>query len=224
MKRYIALFLVICGMSWWMHVQAEPVRYYTTPVFYGKFTPKLAHCTVDAPARYGFCGWPLYAEEGEVGVTGPDGKPEGVFTRLYDEVVCLDDICETNYSEPRGSIDSKGVTYWYVPKGFYLATLSGKVTAIKYGNGPLARNYPIRDVVLPAGTTDWPDGEFIPVEDDQTYRVWCNEALECSYMSRVMEYSELKQYIPPVLTTRCDSLFCYDDRTRIVGTNPKSPY
>uniref|UniRef100_A0AB39CDB2 Uncharacterized protein n=1 Tax=Pseudomonas phage RVTF4 TaxID=3236931 RepID=A0AB39CDB2_9VIRU len=222
--RYLGLAMIMLGLVIiTANAHAEPVRYYSTPVFYGKYTPKIAHCTVDVPARYGFCGWPLYAEEGEVGVTGTNG-PEGVFTRLYDEVICLGDICETNYSEPRGSIESEGVTYWYVPKGFYLATIAGKVTAVKYGNGPLARNYPIRDVIIPKGSTDWPDGQFIPVEDDKTYRVWCNEARECSYMSRVMEYSKLKQYIPPVLTIKCDSLFCYDDRDRIVGTNPKTPY
>lgn len=202
---------------------ADPVRYYTTPVFYGKFVPKVAPCTVNIPTRYGFCGWANYPEEGEVG-TIHDGIKAGVFLRLYDEVVCIDDICETNYDEPRGSIDSKGVTYWYIPKGFYLATIAGKATAVKYGNGPLKRNYPIRDVIIPDGSTDWPDGEFIPVEDDQTYRVFCNVARECSYMGRVMEYPELKRYVKPVLTTRCDSLFCYDDWERIVGTNPKTPY
>lgn len=202
--------------------KADPVNYYSVPVYYSKFVPKLATCTVDIPARYGFCGWANYPEEGEIGVT-QNGKTEGWFVRLYDEVVCIGGHCETNYSEYRGEISDPGVTYWYVPKGFYLAEIAGKTTAIKYGNGPRASVFPIRNVQILPEYVDYPDGQYIPVEKDSGYQVFCNPAKECSYLGRVFNYADLKQYIPPVLTTRCDPLFCYTD-DRIVGLNPKSPF
>lgn len=228
MLKFLKVFTLACivllGYGIFQAVHADPLRYYGTPVFYGKFTPKVAHCTFDLPSKYGFCGWKEYPDYGVVGMSTMSGKKKGLQVVLYDEVICDDVLCQTNYSEPRGKIDSKGVSYWYIPKGFYLASINGIPTAVKYGNGPLTQSYPIRDVILPAKTTDYPDGAFIPVDNDDTYRVFCNPARECSYMGQVMEYPELKQYVAPVLTTRCNDLFCYNDRDQIVGTNPKTPY
>lgn len=222
--RWLAIALGLCCLVILAaNAKAEPMRYLGVPVFYSKFVPKIAPCTINIPANYAFCGWANYPEEGEVGVTTASGKKEGWNIRLYDEVVCISGMCDTNYGEGRGSVLEPGVTYWYIPKGFYLTTLAGKTTAVKYGNGPEAKTFPIRDVVeLPAEYNDQPDGTFEPVREG-TYHVTCNPAKECNYLGRVFNYADLKQYIPPVLSTYCDLLFCYNPQQQIVGTNPKAP-
>jgi len=221
--RVLALIamLFICAVSY----AAEPLRYVGVPVFYSKFVPKLAHCTYNEKVQYGFCGWANYPEEGEVGVTTTSGDVTEAFNvRLYDEVVCIGTICQTNYGESRGYTESNEVSYWYIPKGFYLATLSGETTAVKYGNGPRASSYPIRGVKILPEYNDVPDGEYIPEEQAEgVYYVHCNPALDCEYMGRVMPFTELKRYISTVMTVNCDKFFCYNPEQQIVGINPKTP-
>jgi hypothetical protein len=219
--RLIALLVLLFSFG----VQAaEPLRYVGVPVFYSKFVPKLAPCTFNPGSSYGFCGWMLYPEEGEVGVATMDNKvKEAFFIRLYDEVVCVNAVCATNYGEPRGAIDGKGTSYWYVPKGFYLVKLAGAINAVKYGNGPLADKYPIRAVKILPEYNDMPDGKYVPEDEDSlSYDVWCNAGNECSYMGRIMTFTDLRKYIPPRMTLYCDKRFCFNEDQRIAGINPKS--
>lgn len=218
-----ALVLVAMLMMSWF-AQAEPLRYVGVPVFYSKYLPKVAPCTYDDKSRYGFCGWANYPEEGEVGVTTMSGGvKESFITRLYDEVVCVGQICTSNYGEGRGSTESNEVTYWYIPKGFYLTTLSGVITAVKFGNGPRASSYPIRDVKILPEYNDVPDGEYIPEShESDVYNVHCNPAMECEYLGRPMSFTDLKRYIPPVMTTNCGEAFCYNADGAVVGINKKA--
>lgn len=216
--RYLILLLVLISGF----VNADPLRFLGIPVYYSKYVPKIAHCVYTETARYGYCGWTQYPEEGTVGVITKDGtQRKGFHVRLYDEITCIKGKCVSNYGEDRGDIPDINTTYWYIPKGFYLTELSGSVTAVKYGNGPGQKKYPIRDIKLMSELDEQPDGYFIPEANDNTYSVYCNEAKECTYMGRVFKYEELKEYIPNVLTTDCDSLFCYSPGKRVVGINPK---
>lgn len=219
-----ALVLVAMLMMSWF-AQAEPLRYVGVPVFYSKYLPKVAPCTYDDKSRYGFCGWANYPEEGEVGVTTQSGDvTEAFFVRLYDEVVCIGQICQTNYGQARGYTDEPldTVSYWYVPKGFYLAPIAGVITAVKFGNGPRALSYPIRGVKILPEYDDRPDGEYIPEEkESDVYNVYCNPALDCEYMGRVFTFEQLRKYIPAIMTTDCGKLFCHNKEGDVVGINPK---
>lgn len=220
--KYIALFLVMLFAS--ITQAAEPLRWVGVPVFYSKFVPKLAPCTYNAETQYGFCGWPNYPEEGELGVaTMDDTTKEAFVVRLYDEVLCVADKCASSYGEPRGSLPTTKPQYWYIPKGFYLTELNGAPTAVKYGNGPLQREYPIRAVKQLPAYPDVPDGVSIPESQDAlTYDVWCNVGLECSYMGRVFTYTELERLIPKRLTHNCNGVFCFTPEGRVAGLDPKA--
>lgn len=221
MYRLIALLVMLFSFG----VQAtEPLRYVGIPVFYSKFTPKVAPCTYNPITKYGFCGWMFYPEEGEVGVTTMSGDiKESFFIRLYDEVLCDPEKCATNFDEPRGELIGIKTSYWYIPKGFYLTRILGQITAVKYGNGPLADKYPIRAVKILPEYNDMPDGKYVPEDEDSlTYDVWCNAANECSYMGRIMPYTDLRKYIPPRMTLYCDNRFCFNEDQRVAGINPKS--
>lgn len=221
MYRLIALLVLLFSFG----VQAtEPLRYVGVPVFYSKFVPKIAPCTYSKEASFGFCGWALYPEEGEIGVTTMDAKvKEAFFVRLYDEVLCIDGKCATNYTEPRGEFEDTGTAYWYIPKGFYLTKLNGQITAVKYGNGAQANKYPIRAVKILPEYNDMPDGVYVPEDQDNlTYEVWCNAGDDCSYMGRVMSFTDLRNYIPNRMTLYCDNRFCYNEDQRVAGINPKS--
>jgi hypothetical protein len=204
-------------------VQAEPMRYLGLPVFYSQFTPKVAHCVEDAESKYNVCGWAKYPELGKLGITTTREQPyrEGYTVELMDAVLCIEGRCATNFNELRGSISKRETGYWYIPKGFYLTDIGGKATAVKYGNGPLASTYPIRNVVLLPGET--PDGLFVPEDQERlVYSVTCNIADECSYLSRVMTLTELTKYIPKRLSTICDLQLCYDPAGKVIGLNPKA--
>lgn len=203
---------------------AEPLRWVGVPVFYSKFVPKIAPCTYDADAQYGFCGWKNYPEDGEIGVATMTGDvKESYKFRLYDEVLCVAGKCATSFGEPRGALPEDQAQYWYIPKGFYLTTLNGVTTAVKYGNGPLGNKYPIRAVKELPAYPDVPDGISVPeAQDALVYDVWCNVAQECSYMGREFSYKELSRLIPKRLTTNCDSAFCFTPEGRVAGLNPKA--
>lgn len=222
MRIIITLLLMAIGTI--THA-ADPLRWVGVPVFYSKYLPKVAPCTYTDEARYGFCGWKLYPEDGQIGVTSVEDHPSKVsFTyKLYDEVVCIDGVCKTNYGEPRGRLESTKTTYWYIPLGFYLFEYDGAIRAVKYGNGPLARTYPIRAVKLLPEYAELPDGEYIPMEEDwDVYDVWCNDANECSYMGRVMLFDNLRNWIPKRLSFKCDGRFCYHENGRVAGIDPKA--
>lgn len=223
MYRLIALLVLLFSFS----VQAaEPLRYVGVPVFYSKFVPKIAPCTFEKNASFGFCGWALYPEEGEIGVATMQGDvKDAFFVRLYDEVLCIEGKCATNYGEPRGKFEDKGTGYWYIPKGFYLTKLNDQITAVKYGNGPQANQYPIRAIKVLPEYNDMPDGVYVPEDKDSlSYDVWCNAGNECSYMGRVMSFTDLKKYIPNRMTLYCTDHFCYTPEDRVAGINPKTSY
>lgn len=220
----LVLFLSLLMCAFVTHA-AEPLRYVGVPVFYSKFLPKLAPCVYTEEARYGFCGWRNYPEDGQLGVTSVEDQPsKAAYTyKLYDEVVCINGVCKTNYGEPRGAIELQKTTYWYIPLGFYLTEFNGAIRAIKYGNGPLADKYPIRAVKLLPEYDELPDGVYVPMEEDwDVYDVWCNAADECSYMGRVMLFDKLRNWIPKRLSYNCDGRFCYHENGRVVGIDPKS--
>lgn len=220
--KYLTLFFIMLFAS--ITQAAEPLRWVGVPVFYSKFIPKVAQCEYTTEARYGFCGWALYPEEGELGVTSFDGQVKEAFlVRFYDEITCVKGKCESNYGEPRGQSSNLTTSYWYIPKGFYLTELNGIATAVKYGNGPQASKYPIRAVKILPEYNDYPDGQYVPEESERLlYDVWCNDGNMCSYMGRELTFNNLRKYIPARLTTRCNNQFCYNEQNRVAGINPKS--
>lgn len=202
----------------------EPQRWVGTPVFYSKFVPKEVTCEYQKAARQGTCGIKGYSETGTVGLTTAEVEPkiEAVQVRLYMEITCVEGKCKTPYGEPAGIVDTQQTSYWTVPTGFYLYPVDGKVKAYKAGNGPLAKDYPIRSVWILPEYNDMPDGYFIPEDKERlTFNVWCNDGNECSYMGKEINYAQLNRYVPKRLSTMCDIRFCYDTNKLIVGLNPK---
>lgn len=217
----VALVVVACRIE---GVHAEPIQYYGTPVFYGKFAPDRYKCVYVEDKRYGYCGALGLVEEGEVGFTGPNDSNKGVgyVIRLYGEVVCNNGNCTSNYGEPLGQIAKADTSYWYIPTGYYLADVKGEYYAFKHGHGPLAHDFPMKNVKVLPGYDDPVDGVQEHFKHDYVrYAVYCNESLECSYMGRVMLASQLVDYIPKVMTTTCNKLFCYNPDLTIAGLNPR---
>lgn len=204
--------------------QANPLQYFGTPIYYSKFVPNDFDCVYDANASFGFCGNARYDEEATVGYTQATDptKGEGVPVRLFTEVVCLDTICATNYGEPYGSSVERGITYWYVPVGFYMDASSTKTRVYKHGTGPQADYFLMKNIKSVSGYQDPPVGKVQKSKDTlNRYDVYCNPADECSYMGRVMLASQLQQYIPKVMTTNCNGKFCYNSDLTIAGLNPR---
>lgn len=205
-------------------VNAAPLQYFGTPIYYSKFVPNEFECVYVANASFGFCGDARYYEEATVGYTKATdpNKGEGVPVRLFTEVVCLEKICATNYNEPYGSSFEGGVTYWYVPVGFYMDNSSGKTKVYKHGTGPRAEFFLMKNIKTVPGYQDPPVGKVQKPKDTlDRYDVYCNPADECSYMGRVMLASQLQQYIPKVMTTNCNGKFCYNPDLTIAGLNPR---
>lgn len=221
MRLILALLVMLVSIT---TQAADPLRWVGVPVFYSKYLPKVAPCTFAPEARYGFCGWRNYPEDGQIGVTSVEDIPaKAAFSfKLYDEIVCVNGECKTNYGEPRGSITAKETSYWYIPLGFYLYDGETGTRAYKYGNGPLANTYPIRGVLMLAKYPEEPDGVYVPIDKDwDVYDVWCNASDECSYMGRVMMFDKLRTWIPKRLSFKCDARFCYHEDGRVAGINPK---
>lgn len=219
--KYVIALLIFCST---MVFGTEPQRWVGTPVFYSKYVPKVVDCEYNNSVSYGFCGVHNYPELGKMGLTTLEHNtpPEVLDVRLYTEVTCVLGQCNTQFGEPVGNIDTQGTSYWTVPTGFYLITVNRKTVAYKYGNGPLAKNYPIRGVQLIQGY-DQPDGYYIPEEAERlTFNVHCNVSDECSYMGKVINYADLNKYVPKRLSTQCDVRFCYDTHQLIVGLNPRN--
>lgn len=222
MKRFLLalLFFPLLALA-----DAQPEYWVGTPLYYSKYVPKIAPCSYDIDTATGTCGWAKYPDQAVAGTTTLSEDPtKKVYNiRLTTEVTCIEGICKTQYGEPRGVFADDGVSYWTLPVGFYLDKLNNQVTAIKDGNGPLAKQYPIRDVVVVDPVGDPPDGEYVRVSSsEQGYAVYCNNAGECSYQGREITYADLRASIPPVLSTHCDDFLCYNEDGRTVGLNPKS--
>lgn len=204
--------------------QAAPVQYFGTPIFYSKFTANEFDCVYASNASFGFCADARYYEEATVGYTQKNdpNKGEGVPVRLFTEVVCLDTICSTNYGEIYGTSVERGVTYWYVPVGFYMDASTGRTRVYKHGTGPRADYFLMKGIKLIPGSADQPVGKVAKPKDDiARYDVYCNAALECSYMGLLLNASNLSKYIPKVMTYNCGEVFCYNDDRSIAGLNPK---
>lgn len=217
----ISLVIVACRIE---GVNAAPLQYFGTPVFYGKFAPDQYTCTYNTEHRYGYCGALGLVEEGVVGFTDPKDPNKGVgyLMRLYGEIVCTNGNCTSNYGEPLGQIASSDTSYWYIPTGYYLANLGDKYVAFKHGHGPLAHDFPMKNVKVLPGYDDPATGVSEHFKDTrERYDVYCNASLECSYMGRVMLASQLIDYIPKVMTTSCSMLFCYHPDLTIAGLNPR---
>lgn len=206
-------------------VKAEPLQYYGTPVFYGKFMPDTVDCIYNEKHRYGYCGVEPPVEEGEVGYTvpGQPGKGIGQVIRLYGEVVCTDFHCASNYGEPLGIVEAKGTSYWYVPTGFYISNHTGVYKAYKHGTGPYAHDFPKKNIKVIPELNDLPRGIIQEYKDTlERYDVYCNDGGDCSYLNRVMTIEQLAEYVPKVMTTRCGPTFCYHPDDTIAGLNPRS--
>lgn len=203
----------------------EPQRWVGVPLFYTTMVPKVADCTYDETATYGHCGWKGYPEEATVGLTTVSESPviEVINTRLYTEVTCVKGVCKTQFGQPVGEVTDKGVSYWTLPTGFYLTELNGKITAVKFGNGPKAKTYPIRDVLLLPEYKELPDGFYIPEETERlAFDAYCNPGNECSYMGKVINYASLNKYVPKRRSMDCDEQFCYINDNEVIGLNPRS--
>lgn len=205
--------------------KAEPIQYYGTPFFYSKFVADSFDCVYTERVSYGFCGDIKYPEEGVVGYTikGEPDQGEGAVIRFFQEVICLDGICETNFGERVGSTDVMGTSYWYIPVGFYMDIVNGKTRVFKHGTGPSGSKYQMRNIKDLPEYEDPPRGLVLKYKDTvDRYDVYCNQADECSYMGRIMLASQLHNFIPNVLTHNCSSRFCYNQDGTIAGLNPRA--
>lgn len=211
-----------CAVLNYVHA-AEPERWAGTPVFYTVYTPKVVDCDFDKKSAQGGCYISGYPEQGFVGITHL-GEAGGIAQpmRLYTEVTCDMGHCFTQFGEPAGHISGNNTQYWTIPVGYYLDDSAGTLQAWKHGNGPKATTYPIRDVQLISGDHK-PDGNFTSeAQDNLSYKVYCNEGGDCSYMGKVINYAQLHQYVPKRLTMQCDVRFCYDRDMSIAGLNPRT--
>lgn len=217
----VAVVIISCRIE---GVHAAPIQYLGTPVFYGKYAPDQVRCVYNQGARYGFCGDIRDPEEGEVGLTNPS-EPDrgvGVMTRLFTEVTCVAGKCASNYGEPLGQMTNAETSYWYIPTGYYLGNLGQNVLAYRQGTGPMANEFPMAPVKVLDALQDPPRGVVKRYNDQlERYNVYCNDALECSYMGRVMLASQLDQYIPKVMTYNCGTVFCYHADKTVAGLNPR---
>lgn len=222
MRRFFLALLLFPLVCW---ADVQPEYWVGTPLYYSKYVPKVAPCSYDIDTATGACGWAKYPDQAVAGTTTLSVEAvKKVYTiRLTTEITCIDGECKTRYGEYRGTHLGAGVSYWSIPVGFYLHQLNGQVVAIKDGNGPLAKQFPIRDVVVTDPVGDVPDGEYVAVgSSEQGYSVYCTSWGECSYQGRETSYASLKGTIPAVLTHACDDYLCYTDDGRAAGLNPKS--
>lgn len=198
---------------------AKASEYYGTPIYYSKYFADTYPCVM-GKVELNYCGNSKFPETAVVGYKEIDGVSSSR-VKLLVEVVCDPTGCSSNYGEPYGRTNQPGTSYWLVPVGYYLDVVDGKVSAFRHGTGQLAKTYPIRDVLDVPKFDDTPKG----LQQKDTivrYNVYCNVADECSYLGRRLVASELRQYIPRVMTYNCQGWFCYNPDDSIAGINPKS--
>lgn len=219
-RFFLQVACIALGFFIGMHLnKATASEYYGTPIYYSKYFEDSYPCVI-GKAELNYCGDPKFPETAVIGYQDIEGVSSSRVT-LLTEVVCTAGVCSSNYGEPYGRTGLPGTTYWSVPVGYYLDLVEGKVRAIRHGTGALAETYPIRDVINLRDYQDPPRG----IEQKDTlmrYNVYCNIANECSYLGRRMMASELRQYIPRVLTYNCQGWFCYNADYSIAGLNPKA--
>lgn len=203
---------------------ATPMQFYGTPMFYGKFTESKQACIFNKVAAYGYCGDIRDPEDAIIGVTDPTDptKGLGLTIRMFTEVTCVAGKCASNYGEPMGRIKNKATSYWTIPVGRYLASSDDEEVAYQQGTGPMAEEFPRYAVKEIPALQDPPRGVAHRFNDGlDRYEVYCNKALECSYMGQQLMASELSNYIPKVMTYNCGVVFCYHADKTIAGLNPK---
>jgi hypothetical protein len=229
MKRILCVLLLLFCSPVWAQSEKEPLVYASVPLPYSKFTPKVAPCSYEKESTMGVCGWTTYPEQTMVSVTVRSNTQwRNVYQiDMYQEVVCNNGVCTDAFQQPQGSLPTLvGISYWQIPIGYYLTESPNGFIAVKHGNGPLAKHYPIRDVYVK--DTKRLDGEHVPLEKTaHLYQVACQEQSgQCLYLGRVLPVTELANWIPNVLTETCDQYLCYlnSDRQQVVGLNPKREY
>lgn len=223
----ILLVAVLVSVIHPKNTEAAPMQFYGTPMFYGKFTESKQPCVFNKAAAYGYCGDIRDPEDAIIGFTDPaePTKGLGLATRMFTEVVCVAGKCASNYGEPLGRIDVLTTSYWTIPTGHYLASNDGEQVAYQQGTGPLANEFPRYPVKEIPALQDPPRGVARHFNDGlDRYEVYCNKALECSYMGQQLMASELSRYIPKVMTYSCGKVFCYHADKTIAGLNPKRKY
>lgn len=224
--HWLIIFIMAVAITTWRidSANATPVQYLGTPVFYGKYTSDQVGCVYNQGANYGFCGDIRDPEEGEIGLTNPTEPNRGVgaMIRLFTEVTCVNGKCASNYGEPLGYMANTGTSYWYIPTGYYLSNNGQNILAYRQGTGPRANEFPMAPVKVLDALQDPPRGIVRHYNDNlERYNVYCNKALECNYMGRVLVASQLHQYIPKVMTHNCGDVFCYHADRTIAGLNPR---
>lgn len=204
--------------------KAAGVEYYGTPMFYSAYMPDQYQCTLDKTAGLGYCGQKNAPEVAVIGMTKKDApdEAEGVVVDMFNEVVCSSGQCKSYYDQPFGTTLEPGTTYWKVPTGYYIAPGAGGTTAYRHGTGPLAKVFPIRNVKELLEYNDPPMGFQLKDKDTTIrYDVYCNVAAECNYMGRQLPASEMRKYLPVVLTYNCHGPLCYNQDKSVAGLNAK---
>lgn len=228
MKRFewwlIGLVVAVLVLGQVDGVKAAPMQFYGTPMFYGKYTEPKQPCVFNKAAAYGYCGGANTPEVAVIGFTDPTEPTSGfgLTTRLLTEVICVAGKCASNFGEPMGRIKSQTTSYWTIPTGYYLASNDEEQVAYQQGTGPLAEEFPRYPVKEIPTLQDPPRGVARYFNDGlDRYEVYCNKALECSYMGQQLMASDLPRYIPKVMTYNCGKVFCYHADKTIAGLNPK---
>lgn len=226
MVRFLLLMLLSISTAF-ASPGKEPLMYAQTPLFYSTFTPKVAPCFFDSVSRQGACGWETWPEEIPVSVTrrGTDDIHDFMI-RGNVQVVCIEERCVDVYGQLRGLVyGHSGITYWDIPRGYYLSMIDRKFTAIKFGNGSLKETFPIRDIAVSPYNDKKVDGDVLDEQLTQNlYNVYCNEDVaRCSYLGIELTLFELTQIVPFVKTETCDEYLCYIDnkKSQVAGVNPK---
>ncbi|MBW6071845.1 hypothetical protein [Pseudomonas aeruginosa] len=228
MRVFCAVFLISIGMCTKASVNYEPLAFYGVPLFYSNHTPRIAPCNFDQQSGFGSCGWNSYPEYSVIPLVKPSDPTKQILVNysMYQEVICNDEQCFTSdYHEPYGLLSGfKGTTYWSVPTGYYLLNGPNGVHGVKFGNGPLKDNYPIRDIYMINNDRDI-DGEYLSLKNTKgVYNVACNKLTRmCRYLGKEYTLLELNQIVPFVKTAICDEFLCYIDgnKERVAGINPK---
>ncbi|AEH03649.1 hypothetical protein AVT69_gp224 [Pseudomonas phage PhiPA3] len=222
--RYILLCLLVLAGSVWGNPVKDPVVYKHVPYWYTVQTPKEISCVYTPGANMGMCGVPNYPDEVTVSVTRRSDYTEERAYRVatYIQYVCIDGVCSDAYGAIGGVLEGEvGITYWELPRGYYVTTEQGQYKAYKHGNGPLAQRFPIRDVLLNGESID---GFYVSVEQTQNlYNVHCNvQTQRCEYLGRELTLLELAQLVPFVKTDMCDAYLCYinSNKAMVAGINP----
>ncbi|BEG72468.1 hypothetical protein RVBP21_0960 [Pseudomonas phage BRkr] len=225
--KIIALFLMSFACIVFGQEVKDPLIYAQTPLFFSTFTPKVAPCFFNNDSRHGVCGWKTWPDEITVAVTRRS-KPTEVYSYVTNgnvEVVCIDEYCRDAYGQLVGVVRGhSGTTYWELPRGYYLTMVNNSFTAIKFGNGSLKHEFPIRDLLPSKYNDKKADGETLDLRfTEALYNVYCNVEMErCNYLGKEWTLLELAQLVPFVKTATCDEYLCYIDnrKSQVAGINP----